>query len=398
MLTSPMFLANGQIDPANTGGNHGDFFMVNGVPWPYFEVEPRRYRFRILNSATIRTFKVSIADDETGKVLPMTVIAGDAGYANEPVDTDDLILGMAERYEVVVDFTGYNGKNLTMLNGLLTSPFGEPEYPSATNRRTNNIIQFRVGNTVTDNTNNGPVDFTEVEKWEVHTKKDVPDDIMTLAITRLTTGIKFTLDGRWFNDGNNRVLRNVPRGTTEQWQFSVVGNNVNHPLHVHLVEFQVVGRTGGRALANYERAVQKDVVSVAGSETVDVIAVYAPWSGVYMFHCHNLAHEDAGMMMAFDVTKLKDFGYPESTTALENPMQKEFLAKSGGSISKETAENELLPYFGDLGAYEKPTEVMEALKEYHATHTPTPTGSRADPSATDGYYPIHERSYKLKKF
>jgi bilirubin oxidase len=96
---------------------YGDVIHVNGAPWPYFDVEPRKYRFRLLNTGISRTYKLYLElDDQPGKKLTYTVIGSDCGLLEKPVDTTDIYISIAERWEIVVDFTQYAGKNITVRN------------------------------------------------------------------------------------------------------------------------------------------------------------------------------------------------------------------------------------------------------------------------------------------
>jgi hypothetical protein len=96
---------------------------------------------------------------------------------------------------------------------------------------------------------------------------------------------------------------------------------------------QIISRTGGRSVLPYEKVALKDVVLLGKSETVRVIARYAPWDGVYMFHCHNLIHEDHDMMAAFNVSSLKDWGYPETTQFIDPEMRRMVTSKKSKSSS-----------------------------------------------------------------
>lgn len=88
---------------------------VNGQPWPYLNVTARKYRFRLLDASVSRSFQLYLeADKKPGNRIPFTVIASDAGLLERPVDTTQLDISMAERWEIVVDFTNYEGQNLTM--------------------------------------------------------------------------------------------------------------------------------------------------------------------------------------------------------------------------------------------------------------------------------------------
>lgn len=97
----------------------------------------------------------------------------------------------------------------------------------------------------------------------------------------------------------------------------------------------------------------KDVIYLGTEETLEVVANYQPWAGVYMFHCHNLQHEDDGMMGAFNVSEidLSEFGYPDNAT-FTDPMAGLWRSKPIlGATSVQDVEQSLLPMFMSLGAY-----------------------------------------------
>jgi bilirubin oxidase len=118
--------------------------------------------------------------------------------------------------------------------------------------------------------------------------------------TNVTKNFTFSrINGEWVINGvgwadiENRILTRPVLGQDEIWELRHGGGNASHPVHIHLVDFQILSRTGGRNMVMpYEAAGMKDVVWVAPGEVVRVVARYAPWKGVYMFHCHNLIHED----------------------------------------------------------------------------------------------------------
>lgn len=95
----------------------GDIIHVNGQPWPFLNVEPRKYRFRFLDSAVSRNFALYVARaNALDTKLPFQVIASDAGLLEKPIQTDELIIAVAERYEIVFDFSKYAGETLEMRN------------------------------------------------------------------------------------------------------------------------------------------------------------------------------------------------------------------------------------------------------------------------------------------
>jgi FtsP/CotA-like multicopper oxidase with cupredoxin domain len=152
---------------------------------------------------------------------------------------------------------------------------------------TDRVMRFVVGDTVTDCTNNDPIPSK---------LRYIPPPPQT----NITKSFRFSrIDGEWLVNGvgwqdiENRILTRPVLGQDEIWELRHGGGNATHPVHIHLVDFQVLSRTGNRdEVMPYEAAGRKDVVWIAPGEVVRVVARYAPWAGVYMFHCHNLVHED----------------------------------------------------------------------------------------------------------
>ncbi|KAL0636923.1 hypothetical protein Q9L58_004145 [Maublancomyces gigas] len=363
MLHSKHYTLTGNISDITEErrSTYGDTPSVNGQILPHLVVEPRKYRFRMLNAAASRTFNLTVNADGTGVNKLFHVIGSDSGFMSHPVETETLLIAMAERWEIVVDFAGCAGQNLTMKQ---TNAFADTEYDGY-----DKIMQFRVGNIVSDETGNGPLPATLVSL-------DLPEDKPGFDKNFVfgVSGGQWTINKVAFSDIENRILRNVPRGTTEKWRLES-GTGWSHPVHIHLVDFQIVSREkndtskskGRDFVTPYEAAALKDVVVLGENEAVTVLAKYAPWDGVYMFHCHNTVHEDHDMMAAFNVTSLSDFGYPE-TTKFVDPMDPQFRAKPYREFSAAEVEDVLIS-FSELSAYYDVEEIKYALDEYWASHT-----------------------------
>ena len=119
MIAAKQFLPSGQLlSPENERVSlYGDVITVNGQPWPYMATEPRKYKFRLLDASISRTFSLYLVDDAAPTVpLTFNVVGADAGFLDHPVPTTNLVIAMAERYEIVIDFDKYKGKNLTLMN------------------------------------------------------------------------------------------------------------------------------------------------------------------------------------------------------------------------------------------------------------------------------------------
>lgn len=280
----------------------GDVIHVNGQPWPFFNVQPRKYRFRILNAAVSRNFDLYfVKSTATGTKLPFKIIASDAGLLQNPVQVQHVITAAAERWEVVFDFSQYAGQTILLKNIQDAGGLGtDDEYDN-----TDKVMRFMVSA--------APVTDTST----------VPQNLRTVPFPQASTGIDHQFrfhrsNGQWlindvgFANAANRILANVPRGKVEIWKLENKSGGWTHPIHVHLVDFRILQRNG-RGVEPYESAGLKDVVWLGKNEEVLVEAHYAPWNGVYMFHCHNLIHEDHDMMAAFNVTQLQELGYTEQT-------------------------------------------------------------------------------------
>ncbi|KAF2746317.1 Cupredoxin [Sporormia fimetaria CBS 119925] len=315
------------FDTNNSAGLWGDVIQVNGQPWPYLEVEPRKYRLRMLNGAVSRAFNLYFGEDSVNEDgdyvvgntedLEFDVIGADAGLLSHPVKTKNLEITMGERYELIADFEGFAGKNLTLKN---KGGMGEgPDYAA-----TDMVMRIVVGEGVTDDTNNGPIPST-LRTIKPGPEQDEPNK--SFGFERIDD--HWVINGVGFTDIEHRILRRPERGRDEIWEFhnGEGRGGGTHPVHIHLVDFQILSRTGGRnQVRPYEGAGFKDVVWLNSGEKIRVVARYAPWNGVYMFHCHNLIHEDNDMMVGFNVTNLENWGY-DDTTQFIDPMQEEYRPK-----------------------------------------------------------------------
>jgi bilirubin oxidase len=191
----------------------------------------------------------------------------------------------------------------------------------------------------------------------------------------------WTVNGKTFADVNNRILAKPQRGAVEIWELENSSGGWSHPVHIHLVDFQILSRTGGkRSVLNYEKEALKDVVLLGVNEKVTVIARYAPYDGVYMFHCHNLIHEDHDMMAAFDVQSLKDWGYDERTKFLD-PMEDKYRSKNEDDSEHDKIQD-TLKKFMDMEAYNDVGKLEKALEDYH--RLPKSTLSTVTVSSTAG--------------
>lgn len=237
----------------------------------------------MLETSVSRAFQLWLeADGALGQKIPFNVIASDAGLLSAPVKTDLLHISIAERWEIVVDFAQFAGKNVTMRNNRNVQ--ADEDYNS-----TDKVMRFVVGNTVTTSDSPLPSILRDVP---FPPAKTVPDRSFKFE----RKGGEWTINGVTFAQTENRILAKPQRGAVEVWELENSSGGWSHPVHIHLVDFQVISRTGGsRPVLEYEKNGLKDVVLLGENEKVKVVARFQPNRGAYMFHCHNLIHEVSNM-------------------------------------------------------------------------------------------------------
>lgn len=311
VIRDALFAKDGGLlwDGSNESGMYGDVMLINGVPWPYLNVEPRKYRFRFLNASVSRSYLWQLHDGVA--VVPMTVIGTDGGLVPKPQVVKTLRQGMAERYEVIIDFAAYKGAKITLRN--LLPPNNGPS------EGVERAMQFRVGRTVSSTAGNViPVDWTQrVAPAECMTwteagllAQGVP--VRTFEFKRSNS--RWTINGEtWQNVIDSGYLHSQAEpeaGAVEIWELKNSSGGWFHPVHVHLVDFQILSRNGSKANVRPHEKGPKDVVYVGENDTVRIAMRFdgpsagEGWpkpKGRYMMHCHNLVHEDHDMMMQFNV-------------------------------------------------------------------------------------------------
>ncbi|KAL0941611.1 bilirubin oxidase, partial [Colletotrichum truncatum] len=359
ILSAKQYNPDGSLySPAlETTSLYGDVIHVNGQPWPYLKVEPRKYRFRLLDAAISRSFLLYL-EDSKGNRTDFDVIASDAGLLTSPQSVKELYISMAERYEIIIDFSKFKGENVTLRN---TRSFSaDTDF-----LHTDKVMRFVVSDKSVDNPG------VPATLRDVPFPKDKTGVDQHFRFER--NGGDWRINGVTFADVNNRVLARPKRGTIEVWELENSSGGWSHPIHIHLVDFRVIKRVNGRgAVMPYEYNGLKDVVWLGPGETVTVEAHYAPWPGVYMFHCHNLIHEDHEMMAAFNVSVLEDLGYTENQFV--DPMEGEWQAKNESASAYEyKAVKSRIEFMASFQPYNKLDEVESRLDAYWASKTASPS-------------------------
>lgn len=274
--------------PQDNNGVLGDVILVNATPFPYKDVKTRKYRLRILNSSSVRTYKLAFDTIDT-----FALIGTDAGLLEAPVMVESVIVAVAERVDIIVDF---KEKNIGDVVTLRTLGFKEasnlklhPQYPDFDAPM--DIMQFRVSQKDRDQSPlpSKLTDITRMKESEAVRSRTITMEIIEGGI--------WTLNKKPYD--LHRIDEKVTLGTTEIW---VLKNTVHmaHPFHMHGVRFQVLDRTG--TIDFHTDRGWKDTVLVMPFETVRIIVKFT-MPGVFVHHCHILEHEDHAMMANFFVAQ-----------------------------------------------------------------------------------------------
>ncbi len=306
----------------------GDTPVVNGKAYPYLDVEPRRYRFRFLNGSQARFYNIWF--DDGGLQHPFHMIGSDGGLLPQAVPLNQILLGPAERCDMIVDFSGLAPGTVLTLKNDANSP-----YPDGDPANITDIMQFRVNLPLKKKDKTTPPAELKLPPLPLLTPtpgapqreiilKEVMDPVTD-------TPTEVLLNGRFFDEP---VDENPRAGDTEIWQFLNLTVDA-HPMHLHLVQFQILNRqpfdaaaysdawlaymqgAGPRPLLDEylagpprpptpEEAGWKDTAIALPGEVLRIIATfdipeYTQLPADYVYHCHILEHEDNEMMRPFTV-------------------------------------------------------------------------------------------------
>ncbi|MEV6672112.1 O-aminophenol oxidase PhsA [Streptomyces sp. NPDC051162] len=322
----------------------GPYTLVNGVIWPHLEVEARWYRFRLLNAANARIFQLRLVDEDTGEPVRGAAwqIGTDGGLLPRPVPLDGpLSVAPAERMDLLVDFGRLRGRRLRLVNSApgvrypqvmqfrvgeepVRESFVLPEVISSSFRRITHETAPEHGHRLIAITPPGTAGDGHPQLWEMHQvdpgQVRIPGEGVIQVKAADGTVRTYLRGARAFDDALGFM---VAHDAWEQWSFLNLGGPT-HPMHIHLIDFQVLGRDlypspagagfdqalggtrtplerTGQAPVSDGDAGWKDVIQVPAGQMVNVIGRFHGAKGRFMYHCHLLEHEDMGMMRPFVV-------------------------------------------------------------------------------------------------
>lgn len=277
----------------------GNANLVNGVVWPAMDVEPRKYRFRLLNGANSRFYELSLEGGEQGGGT-FHVIGSDGGLIGEVVDKQQLLLSPADRYDVIVDFSQYNvGDEILLRNTGPDAMYRANNTPADPNT-TGQIMKFNIVDLTGPDTSSLPEALPAIERYVE--SEAVRTRTLTLDQTFDEYGRPhLLLNNQSWTDPISEVVR---LGDLEIWEF-VNNTRMAHPMHLHLDHFQVLDRidtaTGTDRPLGMEELGWEDTTLVGAGETVRIMVQFNQFTGRFVWHCHLLEHEDSEMMRPFQI-------------------------------------------------------------------------------------------------
>lgn len=290
----------------------GDQILVNGSTQPDREVERRAHRLRVLNASNTRTLKLAWSDH-----TPLTVIGTDGGLLRAPVQRDYLMLAPAERAELWVDFGRWapgsevalrslafdGGMNMGAMMGGGSGLRDGAAFA---------VHSFRIGRGMAKD-EKLPLQLSRIASPQPRLAVNFErPKVFDLTMGMMVWGI----NGASFDMLGASELETVKLDTQEIWEFrndgrdSMMGMVMPHAMHVHGLQFQVIGRSVSRNHADEYDTIQaglvdegwKDTVLVMPGERVRILLRFADYPGLFLYHCHMLEHEDSGLMRNYRVT------------------------------------------------------------------------------------------------
>jgi spore coat protein A len=295
----------------------GNVPVVNGAIYPYVEVEPRPYRLRLLNGANARFFNLYFNLAKSPSDIPRLVsfhqIGSDGGLLPHPVEKTALLLAPAERADVIIDFSHVDAGGTVTLSNNAASPYPGWEFSIVQRDPLLEPMQFRVTRPFT-----GSKRSFVMPTLPVFTGIDPSASVVTRDFVLIeemdahghSLGVK--INGKGYDDPVTEVVK---LNTTEKWRIINTTDDA-HPMHLHLVQFQILERQGydvtaihqGRlALVGQPRRPAlnemgwKDTAVVNPRDVLTLLVRFEGYTGRYVFHCHMLEHEDNDMMRPYEV-------------------------------------------------------------------------------------------------
>jgi spore coat protein A len=294
----------------------GQLPVINGAVYPYLEVEPRPYRLRLLNGSNARFFNFYFNLAKSATDIPWIVsfhqIGSDGGLLPRPAELKALLLGPAERADLILDFSGLDGKTVTLSNNA-AAPYPGWEFSMVQHEPLYELMQFRVTRPLTGakTTFSVPVmpAFVGLDETASITTRDF---VLSETMDPQGHSLGVRINGKGYDEPVTEIVK---LGTTEKWRFINTTDDA-HPMHLHLVQFQIIERQGYNVVAFHNGKIElvgkarlpaaneagwKDTAIVNPRDVLTILVRFEGYTGRYVFHCHMLEHEDNDMMRPYEV-------------------------------------------------------------------------------------------------
>ncbi|MBG0966535.1 multicopper oxidase family protein [Bacillus sp. SRB1LM] len=286
----------------------GNTILVNGKVWPYLVVEPRKYRFRILNGSNARFYRIKLSSGQN-----FVQIGTEGGLLEKPIIVSEIILAPAERVDVIIDFSNHKGQSIILTNDA-PAPFPNGAPPSSDLTQ---IMEFCVKQKLHKPDNSKiPKKLSCLEHLDPNDAVIVRKNLL-VETTDEFGRLKLLLNNL---DWDQMPLTETPyNGTIEIWELYNTTPDT-HPIHLHLVTFQILNRATFTGDPNGPDLIVgppqppdpsemgwKDTVRANPGEVTRIIARFGPFIGIYPWHCHILEHEDHDMMRPYEVLDNQNF-------------------------------------------------------------------------------------------
>jgi spore coat protein A, manganese oxidase len=297
----------------------GELPVVNGAIYPYLNVEPRPYRLRLLNGSNSRFLNIffNLAKHVTDipSLVAVHQIGSDGGFLPAPAKLQKILLGPAERADLILDFSALEGKTVTLTNDA-SAPYPGWNVLNAHWPEIYEFMQFRV---LLPSTNRksfslpAQMPFSRLDETQAVITRDF---VLSEQLGDQGRSMGVRINGKGYDDP---VSETIKLGSVEKWRFFNTSDDA-HPMHLHLVQFQILHRQGFNAVALQNGKVElignvrkphaneagwKDTAVVVPGDVLTILARFEGYTGRYVFHCHMLEHEDNDMMRPFEVVPVE---------------------------------------------------------------------------------------------
>lgn len=268
-------------------GINAHTILVNGAHLPYHRVSAQRYRLRILNASQFRSYNLYLSNGAR-----MVQIGTDSGLMPRPLRREEILIGPAERVELIVDFSEARGESVELRSG----PRHGARHPLGSHAYVGALMQFKVDSRRREDRTRVPRRLRPLPEWTKRASHK-PDHTWTISIGGLFK-TRWEINGRTFNPDHADAHPKL--GSVKTWEI-VNRTNVAHMMHLHMTDWYLLARNG-KPPPPWEDCL-KETFFLYPNERILVAGHFVDYLGKFVIHCHMLDHEDHGLMTQFEVVE-----------------------------------------------------------------------------------------------